>query len=219
MLKFVTVAGNPAEIVNGTTRATNITNGTAFTLSTNSSTAFSRPEDGAWNPLNPNEFYFTTTDRLDQASDGVGSQVGVSRLWRLTFADITNPDAGGTIDLLIDGDTVAGRKVNMFDNLSIDHNGRILLQEDTGGSAHNAKIWQYTIATDTLTLIAGHDPARFGDIGISATPPFTVDEESSGIVDAEDILGPGWFLFTVMAHYPVGGGLVQGGQLLALHLP
>lgn len=212
VLKFVTVAGNAAEIADAATRSTGITSGTAFTLSSVASTSFSRPEDGAWNPLNPNEYYFATTDRLDQVSDGVGGQVGRSRLWRLTFSDIANPDAGGTIDLLVDGDTVGGAKVNMLDNLTIDRAGRILLQEDTGGAAHNAKIWQYDIATDTLTLLARHDPTRFGDIGVNATAPFTIDEESSGIVDAQDVLGPGWFLLTVMAHYPLGGALVEGAS-------
>ena len=219
VLKFVNVTGNPAEITNATTRATTITSGTAFTLSSTASTTFSRPEDGAWNPLNPSQYYFVTTDRLDQASDGTGSQIGNSRLWRLNFTDITNPDAGGTIDLLIDGDTVGGRKVNMLDNIAIDRTGRILIQEDTGGAAHNAKIWEYDIATDSLTLLAQHDPARFGDIGVPATAPFTTDEESSGIVDASDVLGPGWFLLSDMAHYPLGGDLVEGGQLLALYAP
>ncbi len=219
VLKFVSVTGNPTEIIDSSTRATGITSGTPFTLSEVASTAFSRPEDGAWNPLNPNEYYFVTTDRLDTASDGVGSQVGNSRLWRLTFADITDPDLGGTIDLLVDGDEVDGHKVNMFDNIAIDEAGRILIQEDTGGAAHNAKIWRYDIDTDTLTLVAGHDPARFGDIGISATAPFTTNEESSGIVDASAALGPGWFLLTVMAHYPQNAGLVEGGQLLALYDP
>jgi len=218
-LKFISITGNPTEIADATTRATTITSGTAFTLSATSSTTFSRPEDGAWNPLNPQEYYFVTTDRLDQSSDGVGAQVGRSRLWRLNFSDITNPDAGGTIDLLIDGDTVGGRKVNMLDNIAIDRAGRILIQEDTGAAAHNAKIWEYDIATDSLTLLAEHDPARFGDIGVAATAPFTTDEESSGIVDAQDVLGAGWFLLTDMAHYPLGGDLVEGGQLLALYDP
>ena len=52
-------------------------------------------------------YYFVTTDRLDQVSDSLGSQIGQTRLWRLTFDDITNPDAGGKIDLLIDGRTAA----------------------------------------------------------------------------------------------------------------
>jgi len=219
VLKFVNVDANPTEIVDSSTRATNITDGSAFTLSSVESTAFSRPEDGAWNPLNPNEYYFVTTDRLDQVSDGTGGQVGRSRLWRLNFAEITNPDLGGTIDLLIDGDTANSTKVNMLDNLTIDRSGRILIQEDTGAAAHNGKVWRYDISSDTLTLIAGHDPARFGDIDFGATAPFTIDEESSGIVDAQDVLGPGWFLLTVMAHYPLGGGLVEGGQLLALYDP
>src|SRR5262249_2927325 len=118
-LSFVNVVGNPVEIVNATTRATNITNGTRFTLSATSSTTFSRPEDGAWNPLNHNQYYFVTTDRLDQVSDGVGAQIGVTRLWRLTFDDITHPELGGKIDLLIDGRTVNGQKVNMFDNITV----------------------------------------------------------------------------------------------------
>jgi len=214
-LKFINVTGSPAEIVNTTTRATNITSGTAFTLSGTASTAFSRPEDGAWNPLNPSQYFFVTTDRFDQVADGLGTQLGRSRLWRLNFADITNPDAGGTIDLLLDG-TEGG---NMFDNMTVDQYGHILLQEDVGNQAHNGKIWQYDIATDTLKLLAKHDPARFGDLGVAATAPFTQDEESSGIIDAQDILGPGWFLLDTQAHYGIGGELVEGGQLQALFNP
>jgi VCBS repeat-containing protein len=215
-LKFVNVTGNATEIVNPTTRATNITSGTRFTLSGTASTAFSRPEDGEWNPLNPNEYFFVTTDRIDQVTNGTGSQIGQTRLWRLTFDDITNPNAGGKIDLLIDGDIVNGVKVNMFDNMTIDKYGNILLQEDVGGNAHIGKIWQYNIATDSLKLIAQHDPNRF----LSDSPNFlTQDEESSGIIDAQDILGPGWFLLDTQAHYNITGELVEGGQLQALFNP
>ncbi|BAY07756.1 SdiA-regulated domain-containing protein [Calothrix sp. NIES-2098] len=220
-LKFINVVGNSAEIANATTRATNIISSTRFTLSSTASTTFSRPEDGAWNPLDPRQYFFATTDRLDQVSDGVGTQIGQTRLWRLTFDDITNPDAGGTIDLLVDGDTVNGVKVNMFDNITIDKYGHILLQEDVGGAAHNGRIWQYDIATDTLKQIAKHDPDRFGDIGKVATSPFNNDEESSGIIDVQDILGPGWFLTSDQAHYTTGvtTSQVEGGQLLAIFNP
>jgi hypothetical protein len=211
-LKFVNVDGNPLEIINTTTRATNITSGTRFTLSATSSTTFSRPEDGAWDPLHPNQYYFVTTDRLDQVSDGVGAQIGRSRLWRLTFTDITNPDLGGTIDLLLDG--TEGH--NMLDNMAIDHWGHILLLEDVGNAAHNGKVWQYTIATDQLKLIAKHDAARFGDINLPATAPFNQDEESSGIIDVQEILGAGMFLFVDQAHYPIAGEFAEGGQLMVL---
>jgi Ca2+-binding RTX toxin-like protein/phosphodiesterase/alkaline phosphatase D-like protein len=217
--KFVNVTGIAAEIADTTTRATNITNGSAFTLSSTVQTQFSRPEDGAWNPNNSNQYFFVTTDRLDTVADGLGTQIGRSRLWRLNFADITNPDAGGTIDMLLDG----SEGQVMFDNLTVDKYGHILLQEDTGNAQHNSKIWQYDIATDSLKLLAKHDPARFGDIvgGVStpATLPFNLDEESSGIIDAQDILGPGWFLFDTQAHNAITGELVEGGQIQALFNP
>jgi VCBS repeat-containing protein len=219
-LKFVTVAGNAVEITNTTTRTTGISSGTRFTLSGTASTTFSRPEDGAWDPKDPSKYYFVTTDRLDQVTDGIGSQIGNSRLWRLSFDDITNPEAGGSVDLLIDGDIVGGQKVNMFDNMSINQFGQVLLQEDVGGAQHNGKIWQYDIATDSLKVIAQHDVARFGTIGVAATSPFTNDEESSGIIDMQDILGAGWSLFVDQAHYPnANPDLVEGGQLLALFNP
>ncbi|MEY5049049.1 MAG: putative phytase [Bacteroidota bacterium] len=215
VLKFINVAGSAAEIANSTTRATNITSGTAFTLSGTAATTFSRPEDGQWDPKDPSKFYFVTTDRLDQVADGVGAQIGRSRLWRLNFADITNPDLGGTIDLLIDGT----EGVNMLDNMTIDNYGHVLMQEDPGNAAHNAKIWQYSINGDSIKVIAKHDPARYGDIGIAATAPFNQDEESSGIIDMEEILGPGNFLFVDQNHYSIPGELVEGGQMLKLFNP
>lgn len=59
----------------------------------NAVTAFQRPEDGAWDPRSPRDFYFVTT----------ASFSGKSRLWRLRFDDPANPAAGGTIDMLLDG--------------------------------------------------------------------------------------------------------------------
>jgi hypothetical protein len=179
-------------------------------------TQFLRPEDGNWDPSNPSDFYFVTTDRYDQLKDGVGTQVGRSRLYRLRFTDITHPELGGTIACLLNGTEVG----NMFDNITITLRGSIFLQEDVGNQAHNGKIWRYSINKGTLELVARHDLARFGDIGVAATPPFNQDEESSGIVQVYDILGEGWFLCDVQAHYNPGNAeLVEGGQLVAIHFP
>jgi len=229
-LKFVNVSGNPVEIVNTTARATNIVSGTRFSLSGTSSTTFSRPEDGAWNPLNPNQFYFVTTDQLDQATDGVGAQNGRTRLWRLTFDSITNPDLGGRIDLLIDGRIVNGERVNMFDNIAVNEKtGLVVLQEDVGNAAHNGKMWLYDPATDALVKVARHDSARFGEVGVAATAPFTQDEETSGVIDVSSILGAGTYLSVDQAHYAINATtprgfdnpneLVEGGQLFAIRLP
>jgi len=230
-LKFVNVVGNPVEVVNTTTRATNITSGTRFTLSGTASTTFSRPEDGAWNPLNLREYYFVTTDQLDQVTDNTGAQVGRTRLWRLTFDDLTNPDLGGKIDLLIDGRLVSpGVRVNMFDNITVNRlTGLVVLLEDVGNAAHNGKVWLYDPSTDVLTMVAKHDPARFGDIGVAATPPFNQDEETSGVIDMSHILGNGYYLSSDQAHYLINAAnpngfanpneLVEGGQLFSLYLP
>src|SRR4030095_4330077 len=108
--------------VNGTAvedRTTGIASGTGFSLfslgnvqnmtgaqiqsasTAGSVTEFLRPEDGAWDPSNPNDFYFVTTDRFDTVKAGTGTTVGRSRLYRLHFLDINDPTAGGVIDTLL----------------------------------------------------------------------------------------------------------------------
>jgi hypothetical protein len=162
---------------------------------------FNRPEDGAWDPSNPNDFYFVTT----------ASFTGRSRLWRLRFVDAANPSLGGTADVLLDGTT--GPK--MMDNITVSKRGSVFLQEDVGGNVHLGKIWRYSIATGSLEIVAEHDPERF----LPGAPNFlTIDEESSGITPLDDILGNGWYILDVQAHYNIGDAeLVEGGQLLLMH--
>ncbi len=183
-------------------------------------TEFLRPEDGAWDPSHPNDYYFVTTDRFDTVqtptSNGVAntpaSQVGNSRLWRLRFADVKNPALGGTVEMLLDG--TEGQQ--MMDNITVDRTGHVIIQEDPGNQAYLSRMWSYAIGTDTLSLIAEVDPSRF-QLGEASF--LTKDEETSGIIDASRILGPGWFVGTVQAHYAIGGELVEGGQLFALYSP
>jgi hypothetical protein len=168
----------------------------------NAVTHFQRPEDGAWDAHNPNVYYFVSTDQYP----------GVSRLWRLTFDNAAHPELGGTIDMLLSG--TEGQQ--MLDNIGINDGGQIVAQEDIGNQPALGKVWLYDIAGDTLTQIAEHDPALF----TPGSPSFlTQDEESSGVIDVSDILGQGWYLLAVQAHYALPGELVEGGQLLALHIP
>jgi hypothetical protein len=108
----------------------------------------------------------------------------------------------------------------MLDNVAINRRGQIFLQEDPGltDPKYLAVIWRYTIASDVLQPVAQLDPERFD----GRQGSLTQDEESSGIIDASDILGDGWFLLDVQVPLPpetVEAELVAGGQLLALHVP
>jgi Bacterial protein of unknown function (DUF839) len=236
----IKVAGTAAE-----SRAAGIPANTAFTLeklgnngdvagltgaqldaesNTKGVTAFLRPEDGAWDPKRKNIFYFVTTDRYDQTKDGVGAQLGRSRLWKLTFGDVTDPSKGGKIEALLDG----AEAQQMLDNMTVGRDGMIYLQEDVGGQPHNGKVWVYDPTTDTLTEVFRHDVARFGDLDKLPAAPFNNDEESSGVIDLTDLFkDASWFdatfarrvlLADVQAHYSEGIplDLVQGGQLLLL---
>jgi hypothetical protein len=167
-------------------------------------TSFQRPEDGAWDTLNPNRFYFVTTDGFDQPS----------RLWAADFTDASNPAAGGTIRLLLNG--TEGQQ--MLDNITVNAQGQIILQEDVGNNAHLGKVWQYDPSTDSLTELAQHDPSRFLSGG--ANYLLTQDEESSGVIDVSHILGSAGenvYLVDTQAHYTITGELVEGGQLQLIH--
>ncbi|HET6898849.1 MAG TPA: phytase, partial [Vicinamibacteria bacterium] len=164
-----------------------------------------RCEDGAWDPREERrgDFYFVTT----------ASETNNCRLWRLRFDDIEDPERGGTIEIMLRGDE--GHK--MLDNVTIDRLGRILMDEDPGNSARISKVWLYAIDTREFLQVAAHNP-KFFDGSTANNPNFlTQDEESSGIIDAADILGDGWFLLDVQVHKPnLDAELVEGGQLLAL---
>lgn len=195
-------------------------------------TGFLRPEDGAWDTVNPNRFYFVTTDNYDEAKAGIDgtdagsaiNSIGRTRLWRLTFDDIKDPTAGGKIEALLNGT----EPTQMLDNITVDARGHVLMQEDVGNQYHNGKVWDFNPDNNALTLLAEHDPARFGDIlnegtaaatNLAAALPYSIDEESSGIIDMGSILGDGWYLLDVQAHSTVGQSAetVEGGQLLLMY--
>jgi hypothetical protein len=195
-----------------------------FSLVTSGGAGLNRVEDGAWDTINPNRFYFVTT----------ASFTGNSRLWRVIFDEITDPMAGGTIEVLLDG-IIDGPK--MMDNITVDADGDVYLQEDVGNQVHLGKVWKYEPATDVLTLLAEHDATRFiagASSDIDGTDSRQSDEESSGIIEVTkmfkhvrgyDTRNYRYFLFDVQAHYSSVNGvaldpeLVQGGQVLMMKAP
>jgi len=178
------------------------------TINTESVTAgvtnFLRPEDGAWS-LDGKTYYFVTT----------ASSITASRLWALEFDDISHPENGGKIKMLLDG----SEGQVMMDNITVTHTGRILIQEDPGANDRVAKIWSYDPATDKLTEIAQHNPELF-----SGANKITNDEESSGIIDitkflegqsAFDTKNFGYYLVADQVHKALSdpASAVENGQL------
>jgi hypothetical protein len=167
-------------------------------------TTFLRPEDGAWDPRNTSDFYFLTT----------ASTTTPSRLWRVRFSNPGNPAAGGTITAVMDG--TEGQV--MMDNMTIDNWGHIFIQEDVGNNAHLGRTLQYNIATDSVKVLLTHDSARFKS-GVNPALFITQDEEASGIIDMQEILGAGWFFGVDQIHSSLPGELVERGQMFLLYNP
>lgn len=191
-------------------------------------TSFDRIEDGHWDPKNPNIYYFVTTQGGEGTTQGTGNGGG-GGLWRMTYDDVRNPDAGGTIELLLDGTEA----INLVkpDNMTLDEHGNLLLQEDPGNVDAVARIVAYRIADGALGQVATFDPAQF----TTGAPAFlTKDEESSGIIDLEPLGYPaGSFLFDTQVHTSAGlpadpdpivdnpataDEYVERGQLLTLRI-
>lgn len=192
---------------------------------------FARPEDGAWDTRNPRVFYFVTTGANLGTTAAPNNQT--ARLYKLTFDSLSNP-TGGTIELVVDRGVGMGPLatpippstsiVAMFDNITVDGDGAVLIEEDPGNNDYIAKIWRVNPATKTAVEVVHSDPARFGP----PTPqPFNVDEESSGIIEVTGIVESAWwfqhgrryFLADMQAHYGIQGEAVEGGQLYLIASP
>jgi hypothetical protein len=191
------------------------------------STKFLRPEDGAWDKIDIDRYYFVTTDTQDSAKDGnlnsdiPAGQVGRSRLWALKFKDSSRPERGGTIEMLLDG-TLANGEYQMLDNIAVNDDGSLILLEDVGNNRHNGKMWKFDPVTGDLVKLARFDPALFGDLGISGS--LTKDEETSGVIDITKILDRKddriYNLFVAQNHAATNDPeTVEGGQLLLLSQP
>jgi hypothetical protein len=177
--------------------------------------SLNRIEDGAWDPRHPNDFYFVTTEGGKGADvpTGLTGRDG-GGLWKLHFEDVDAPYLGGTLTLLLDGSEAPF--LNKPDNVDIDHHGNLLIQEDPGGNNHVARIVAYNIKTGERGVVATFDPALFSP---GAPGLITIDEESSGIIDAKETLGDGWFLFDAQVHKTnPDPALVEFGQLMAMRV-
>ncbi len=172
--------------------------------------------------------------RLARSSTGGGLYPN-GRIFKLTLG--SNPLEGATLDILPGADFDAlgynsTAAVHQPDNVETTTEG-LYIQEDTGShngqsaafpDATNARIWRYPFSTGVEHVIAEVNQA------IPGAPAFNRGAwESSGIVDASAIFGPGAFLVDVQAHgwdtmIPGGNDAPavqqrENGQLLLLRAP
>lgn len=173
-----------------------------------------RPEDGAWDKLDRNLFWFATTDKID----------GQSQLFRMAFDDARLPEQGGQISVALTAKDIGGQ---MFDNIAVDGAGRVLIDEDPGGNRFAAGIWLYDPRQPGRAIrLFDADPERFLQ---HDSPRFlTEDEEQSGIVEVTDVVksapwfeaGRRYYLGVAQAHKPhPDPALVEYGQLYLISGP
>jgi len=174
---------------------------------------FMRPEDGAWDVNNPNIFYFATTDKID----------GTSQLFQLTFDDIAQPEKGGVIKAVLNAHDIGAQ---MFDNITVAGDGRVLVEEDPGDNPHMASIWHFDPKTGKAGKVLRVAPEAFLD---KNSPEFlTQDEENSGVIEITDLVRKApwfeanrrYFLGSLQVHAKSSDPeLVEGGQLYLISGP
>jgi hypothetical protein len=173
-----------------------------------------RPEDGAWDKLDKNLFWFATTDKID----------GQSQLFRMAFDDARSPEKGGRFSAVLTAHDIGGQ---MFDNIEADGSGRILINEDPGKDKYAAGIWLFDPKQpNKAERIFEADAERFVDK--TNVKFMTYDEEQSGIVEVTDeVRSATWFdvnkryyLGVAQAHlaHP-NPALVEFGQLYLISGP
>ena len=173
-----------------------------------------RPEDGAWDKLDRNLFWFATTDKID----------GQSQLFRMLFDDARMPERGGRVSVALTAKDIGGQ---MFDNIAVDGGGRILIDEDPGNDKFAAGIWLFDPRQPGKAVrIFDADPDHFLN---HDSPSFmTEDEEQSGIVEVTDAVrtaawfepGKRYYLGVAQAHKPhPQPELVEYGQLYLISGP
>lgn len=171
---------------------------------------FARIEDGSFDPKNPNDFYFLTTEsnKDPKATAANPATPAVSRdggaLWRLRLADAANPSKGGTLELLLDGSEEPF--LSKPDNMTVDAAGNVLIQEDPGNNALVARIVSYRIKDGAVGVVAKFKDEYFAEGSASF---ITKDEESSGIIEVTDLLSKGkadknrYYMYVAQIHGPI----------------
>ena len=174
------------------------------------STNFRRPEDIHEDPNAPGTFYFATTGHANIPTGSLAPDNFFGKLHRFTL-NPTDPTDEMVFEYRLNGGPDTGVS---YDNLTVDSQGRVLIQEDrtAGGrdvmaaQMRHARILAYNIISDTTefwfeTNQATVDPGSATNYG---------NWETSGIIE----VAADSYLVSVQAHSLPSTDYVQGGQLV-----
>ncbi len=240
--------------------------GTQTALETASDAAgvfqFVRVEDIAYDkrPGKGNVVYVADSGRGSATADGNAFPSRNGRIWKLEFTDPDDPTKA-TLSLLVEGDDQPLKTVGEIhqpDNLETTRAGSLMVTEDPGSSqqfpvgstdpaATTARLWWIDLDTGGMTVAAKVDqsadegPTDVDGAGTNAPPAKVPGNlgawESSGVVDASEVFGPGAFFVTIQASTlwlekeivapaddpgPLKRGFTKkrsGGQLVLLRVP
>jgi hypothetical protein len=107
-----------------------------------------------------------------------------------------------------------------FDNVRVSDDGlKLLVQEDLDNQSDLSRILQWDLETEQYEEICAFD----GEIFYPGGEKFlTQNEESSGIISLESILGPGYYALSAQIHTRLGLSdpdvQVENGQILLLQI-
>ena len=212
---------------------------------------FIRVEDIAYDkrPGMSNVVYIADTGRGTAGTANPSTTSTNGRIWKLEL-DPSDPTKA-KLSILVQGDDNPVKtpgEIHQPDNLETTANGSLLVTEDPGSSqqfalpttdpnATTARLWRVPLGGGSPEIVAKVDqsaeggPTDVGPAGLSNWGAW----ESSGIVDASAVFGPGMFLIDVEAHTlwvekadgpdvvaPAGPDWTfkrEGGQLLLIKIP
>jgi hypothetical protein len=197
-----------------------------------SAMTFIRPEDGAFNPNNPNEVFWVTTGSSSGADEGVNE---LGRLYSLRLHP-GNPTKPATLTIVYNADLVVaagGDTALSPDNVDASREFLMINEDGTTESrivmsakGRDGSIWRFDLVkgnvgavgvdASSATRVAELNPP--GRDGIPVGPGVW---ETSGIIDASALFGADSWLSDVQAHPPTtppGGptATVEDGQLFVM---
>ena len=191
---------------------------------------FVRPEDGAYNPNNRNEFFFDTTGSSSGPDEGV-NELGRLYSLRLHPGNVLKP---ATLTIVYNADTIVaagGDTALSPDNLDasnqylqINEDGTTESRAVMGAKGRDGSIWRFDLVkgpvgavgvdASTATRVVELDPP--GRDGVPVGPGVW---ETSGIIDTSALFGADTWLSDVQAHPPTTApapGTVEDGQLFLM---